>query len=357
MNNKLLSTNQVCKKYNISTSYLHNLKKEGLLFFPTNYTQQCLWDSKTLNQLSKILNKEKNKLIQSPLNYIGGKYKLLPQILPLFPKKINLFVDLFCGGCNVSINVDTNNIICNDNLSYLIDLYKMFQSYSKEYIIKYIEERIEHFNLSLTNKEGYLKLREIYNEEKNPLDLFVLTAYSFNHQIRFNNSHKFNNPFGKNRSCFNEHMKTNLINFLDKICTKNITFTSTNFNKFDISTLSGNDFVYCDPPYLITTGTYNDGKRGFTGWNESQEIALLQLLDKLNSKSVLFALSNVIKHKGKINTILEKWIESNNYYVSFLTKNYSNSNYHTIDRNTNSTTEVLITNYIPQAIQNNKQLV
>lgn len=44
-------------------------------------------------------------MIKSPLNYIGGKYKLLPQILPLFPEQINTFVDLFAGGLDVSINV------------------------------------------------------------------------------------------------------------------------------------------------------------------------------------------------------------------------------------------------------------
>ena len=27
----------------------------------------------------------KEELIKSPLNYTGGKFKLLPQILPLFP--------------------------------------------------------------------------------------------------------------------------------------------------------------------------------------------------------------------------------------------------------------------------------
>jgi len=31
----------------------------------------------------------KNNWIKSPLNYIGGKYKILNQILPLFPKQIN----------------------------------------------------------------------------------------------------------------------------------------------------------------------------------------------------------------------------------------------------------------------------
>jgi site-specific DNA-adenine methylase len=33
--------------------------------------------------------------LKSPLNYIGGKQKILAQILPLFPAQINQFVDLF----------------------------------------------------------------------------------------------------------------------------------------------------------------------------------------------------------------------------------------------------------------------
>ena len=51
-----------------------------------------------------------NKLIKSPLNYTGGKYKLLPQLLPIIlpPHKneINTFVDLFTGGGNVVANVN-----------------------------------------------------------------------------------------------------------------------------------------------------------------------------------------------------------------------------------------------------------
>ena len=287
------------------------------------------------------------------MNYIGGKYKLLPQLLPLFPDKINTFVDLFCGGCNVGINVPAKKIIFNDNLSYLIELYKKFCSLSKEEILNHIDNRINQFNLSLTNKDGYLELRKLYNSEKNPLDLFVLVAYSFNHQIRFNNSHEFNNPFGKERSCFNEHMKNNLLDFLNALNKNSVDFTSFNFDEFDFSMLSSNDFVYCDPPYLITTGTYNDGKRGFTGWNEAEEEKLLNILDDLDKRNICFALSNVIEHKGKENLILKDWITRNNYYVSYLAKNYSNSNYHTIDRNPNATIEVLVTNYVPQISQEN----
>ena len=36
-----------------------------------------------------------NKYIKSPLNYTGGKFKLLSQIVPLLPQNINTFVDLF----------------------------------------------------------------------------------------------------------------------------------------------------------------------------------------------------------------------------------------------------------------------
>lgn len=103
---------------------------------------------------------------------------MLSQLLPLFPKNINTFVDLFCGGCNVGINIDAQSIVFNDNLSYLIDLYHEFQTHAPDYIFTHIENQIAIFNLSLTNEEGYKKIRELYNTERNPLDLFVLTAYS-----------------------------------------------------------------------------------------------------------------------------------------------------------------------------------
>ena len=283
----------------------------------------------------------------SPMNYIGGKYKLLPQIIPLFPKKIRTFVDLFCGGCNVGINVRAQKVVFNDNLSYLIDLYKTFNTLDINEILSHIESRIVQYNLSKTNEDGYKELRKLYNKERNPLDLFVLVAFSFNHQIRFNNSHEFNNPFGRERSSFNPKMKSNLYTFLKVLQNKSSEFVCFNFDKFDFSVYTDEDFVYCDPPYLITTGTYNDGKRGFTGWNDNEEIKLLNILSQLNDKNIKFGLSNVLTHKGKQNDILVEWVECNNFYVTHLNKNYSNSNYHTSDRNSQNTDEVLITNYKP----------
>ena len=69
------------------------------------------------------------EVIKSPLNFTGGKYKLLPQLLPLFPQDISTFVDLFCGGCNVAVNFSAKKIICNDIDSNLISFYIIFQKY------------------------------------------------------------------------------------------------------------------------------------------------------------------------------------------------------------------------------------
>lgn len=285
------------------------------------------------------------------MNYIGGKYKLLPQILPLFPKRIRTFIDLFCGGANVGMNVKSKKVVFNDNLSYLIDLYRAFQTIPKAEILQHIENRISDLALSMTNEEGYLALRNLYNNQRNPLDLFVLTAYSFNHQIRFNNSHLFNNPFGRDRSSFNNRMRNNLIDFLDKLAVSDVSFSCGNFDGFDLSELTEEDFLYCDPPYLITTGTYNDGKRGFSGWNEGEERKLLSLLKTVDENGLRFALSNVLIHKGKTNDILIEWVNENKYNVFHLNKDYSNSSYHTIDRGKTASDEVLITNYEPEISQ------
>ncbi len=285
------------------------------------------------------------KKIKSPLNYTGGKTRLLDKILPFFPENINNFVDLFAGGFNVGINISANKIYCNDNLTYVIDMFKEFRNKDFNFIISYINEKINEFQLSLTNENGYKNFREYYNINQKSLDLFILIAYSFNHQIRFNNNLKYNNPFGKNRSQFNERMKNNLQLFIEKLKEEDISFSSSCFMDYDYSFLKDNDFVYCDPPYLITTGSYNDGKRGFKGWGIKEEKALLSILDNLNDRKIKFALSNVLIHKGKKNEILNDWINQNNYNINNINFNYANSNYQTLNRDKASTQEVLITNY------------
>ena len=280
--------------------------------------------------------------IKSPLNYTGGKYKLLPQIISSFPSECDTFVDLFTGGLNVGINVNAKTIYANDKISYLVELYRVFQNTNTEELITNIKNIIDEYKLSKTNVDGYNHLREDYNNSKDSLKFFVLTCYSFNHQIRFNNSFKFNTSFGKERSSYNNSIEKNLREFCEALQRKKIVLTNTDFREFDFSILKAGDIVYCDPPYLITTGSYNDGKRGFGDWKQEEDDALLELLDKLNERGIKFALSNVFYHKGEANEKLIEW--SKKYIVTYLDKTYSNCNYHIKERDT-KTVEVLVTNY------------
>lgn len=282
------------------------------------------------------------KYIKSPLNYTGGKYKLLDSLFEIFPNDINTFVDLFAGGFNVGINVSAKTIICNDQISYLIELYKYLKLTAIEDVIKEIKDRINEFQLTKQNAEGYNLLRDRYNSNKNIVDFFVLTFYAFNHQIRFNNSQKFNTPFGKERSSYNESIEKNLVLFCDALKKKNIVFYNDDFLKVDLKQLGKNDLVYCDPPYLISTGSYNDGKRGFKDWTELEERQLLNLLDILNEQNVKFALSNVLYHKDRCNDLLIEW--SKKYQIYYLDKSYSNCSYHFKEKNA-KTVEVVITNF------------
>lgn len=282
-----------------------------------------------------------NNYIKSPLNYTGGKYKLLPQIEPLFPNEINTFVDLFAGGYNVGINVNANKIVANDINTYVIELLSTFKAESTESILKHIKDRIAEYGLSKTNREAFNKLREDYNTKQNPLDLYTLVCYSFNYQFRFNNNMKYNNPFGKNRSHFSASLEKKLVSFAGAIDEQDVWFTSKDFRDVRLNSLNRNDFVYCDPPYLITTGSYNDGNRGFKDWTEKEEKDLLNLLDELNYKGVKFGLSNVFEHKGKKNNILIQW--SKKYSVRHLNMNYNNCNYQT-NKNIGSD-EVYVCNY------------
>lgn len=283
----------------------------------------------------------KKQCVKSPLNYTGGKTKLLPQILPLFPDKVGTFVDLFCGGCNVGANVNANKVIYNDYMSQIIELFKNWKDTNLEDTIQYIETQIEKFNLTKQNQEGFLELRKQYNEYRDIRDLFVLVAYAFNHQIRFNSKGEYNMPFGKDRSEYNKNMKTNLINFITRIQEQDSTFLNKSFDELNIEEFTKDTFVYADPPYLITVASYNENG----GWNEQMEYKLLEYLDKCSENGIKFALSNVLKMNDKSNDILKKWAQEKGYNIHHLNYTYGNCNYHKLDKTVGLTDEVLITNY------------
>lgn len=287
----------------------------------------------------KAATKEVSQYIKSPLRYIGGKYRILDQIFKRFPNNIDTFVDLFAGGLNVSVNINANKYICNDVMWELAELYNYLADNSVAWLLNQIEQTCRMFSLSRENGDGYYELRKSYNAFPNPIKFFCLICFSFNHQIRFNKDHEFNTSFGRNKSSwYRKGVKEDFISFCNRLHTMNAEFTDIDFRDLDLSNLGENDLVYCDPPYIISDATY--GKE--VPWSLEDEKALLNFLDELSDKGVMFALSNVLWHKDFKNNELIKW--SKDYIVFPIDINYSNCNYHRKDKNSDSM-EVLITNF------------
>ena len=300
------------------------------------------------------------RFIESPLNYIGGKGRIIKDLLDAFPSEIDTFVDLFAGGCTVGVNAPCRRVIFNDSDARLVSLLRQMRRSDKDEFIADIKRVIADYGLSRSdeygyayygadssrglgsvNKEAYARLRADFNrlsldEHMRAVMLYVLIIYGFNNQIRFNDDGAFNLPVGKRD--FNLRMQEKLSIFIDRIKELDALFLDSDFRTVDIPSGS---FVYADPPYLVTTATYNERH----GWTESDETSLHELLENLTERGIKFALSNTLRSRGKENTFLISWLERHpEYRVIHVERNYSNSNYHIKDRGAESD-EVIILNY------------
>jgi DNA adenine methylase/adenine-specific DNA-methyltransferase len=307
-------------------------------------------------------------IIKTPLNYTGNKSRILDQFLPLFPKKINRFVDLCCGGATVGLNaVDmANEVVCLDINKDVINLLQTLSLFPENSIITKIEAIIKEFKLSDTyhngyekykkyidgnnglknyNKNGYMKLRDYFN--KSNLDpyarafhFFVMLSYCFNNDIRFNSAGKFNMPIGK--TDFNGSIRDKLTSFKRGMQNKNIKFYLADFAIVKEFELGKDDFVYVDPPYLITNAVYNENY----GWGERQEKKLLETLYGLHKTGVKFALSNVLSKEGRTNTLLDAWIKENGFKVVDINYHYRSASYNKKNRKAGER-EIVVLNYEP----------
>lgn len=274
-------------------------------------------------------------MIISPLVYQGSKRRLLKQIIPYLPNNINTFYDLFCGSCSVGINANAKSYVFNDIDKNIIGIHTSLKETDLQECLNHIDNRIKQFNLTKTNKEGYINFRTYFNSNlytnlnTKYLDLYILHCYSFSNLLEFNQL-VFHSSFGK--SSFTECRKSNLITYKNKLSSIDCIFNSNSFSEY--IEFEKDDFVYLDPPYLITSAEYNKI------WNKDKEIEFLNYLEFLNKNNVNFMLSNVVTYKDKTNDLLLDFIKSNNFNVYNMNINYN------VGRNSvNNVGEILLTNY------------
>ena len=299
-----------------------------------------------------------HKAYRSPLFYVGDKYKLYPKICEYFPKMINCFIEPFTGGGSVFLNIKANEYILNDidtnvinihrylieqsenpkaffaNVYKVIQWYNLSHSYIKDIVPQKLKDEWVKTYYAKFNKQGFDKLKEDYNlsNEKKVLHLYLLLIYGFNRMLRFNSKGEYNLPVGN--VDFNKNTEIALNDYFRLTKQRKIQFYNLDFIEFfKRIEFKADDFVYLDPPYLITFSEYNKL------WNEKTEKRLLSFLEWLDIQNVKFAVSNVSHYKGKINQQFLEWSSQHNSFD--IKSNYIS--YH--DNSNKEFKEVLITNY------------
>lgn len=284
-----------------------------------SYKKYQNWKSKKFNEhfeyLFFIEKKSQSEVVyESPLNYTGSKAKIIKEIKSQAPTEFDKMVDVFGGGFNVGINIDANTVIYND-INYLVEeIIRSFKENDTYKYIQYMKKMIKKFNLDKGNKEAYIEARQHYNSlpknKRDPRLLFTIILYGFQQQIRFNSKYEFNNPVGVR--WFNDKILEKMISFSRKIQENEYIFKSEDYINM-CKYIDEGTFVYMDPPYKLTTGAYNDGKRGFNGWDDNLEKQMCEFADRLTFQNIPFMLSYVLEHKGQRNLELEAWISNRGY--------------------------------------------
>lgn len=198
--------------------------------------------------------------MRPPLKWAGGKRWLVPHLRPLWTTHSERrLVEPFAGGLAVTLGLRPERALCNDINPHLVNFFKQAQ-----------------IGLAMTipmrNDAGhYYQQREAFNEliksgeASSPIGaqlFYYLNRTGFNGLCRFNRSGMFNVPFG---SYAKIAYATDFLDYAPVL--QNWEFQNVDFGQLAVT---GDDFVYADPPYDVEFTTYAKG--GFS-WSDQERLA------------------------------------------------------------------------------------
>ncbi len=225
------------------------------------------------------------------LKWVGGKQKLLPQLLPHFPKEYNRYIEPFLGGGAVFFALDFDGeCILNDLNSELIRAYASIRRSPH-----LVAEALDMWEKCYS--EGfYYSLRGTALSEDVPSALSARLIYlnktCFNGLYRVNKQGMFNVPFGKRKTCpqlYEKHENGPFWPQSTKL--QQATLWNLSFEKVLESAGEG-DFVYCDPPYEPVSKTSKFNRYQAGGFLQGQQILLRWMCLKAAARGAKVLISN-----------------------------------------------------------------
>ena len=245
------------------------------------------WHFISALNLAKLLSKDMNKPF---LKWAGGKYKVLPHILPLIGDATQ-YIEPFSGSLSVALNVNSQVCVLNDNNKDLIELYKCVISGGDSFI-----DECESYFVNGNSEEVFYQNRELFNASTDATlrsALFVyLNRHSFNGLTRYNRKGQYNVPFGRYKT--NYFPRSEMQQFREVMKNKMLfRMTALDFEDAALyQNVTDKTVVYCDPPYIPLSQTANFTDYSADGFNDNDQVRLKNLALKLKERGARVIISN-----------------------------------------------------------------
>jgi len=226
------------------------------------------------------------------VKWAGGKTQLIEQLAPLFPKKIERYIEPFVGSGAIFFYIiqkfKPKEILLADINEELINTYKVIKEDSERLIVE-LKQHSEYHKVE--GKKYYLTIRATDPNTLPDLEraarFIYLNKTCFNGLYRVNSSGKFNVPMGayKNPDIIQKDRIRKVA-----ILLKNVNLKVMSFEKV-VSLAKKGDFIYLDPPY------YPLKKSSFTSYDknaflEEEQNLLKEVFLKLHKKGCMVMQSN-----------------------------------------------------------------
>lgn len=204
------------------------------------------------------------------LKWAGGKYTLVDTINHLLPPGEKL-IEPFVGAGSVFLNSNYEKYLLNDINADLINLYQWVKRRPKTFI----EDAAYYFTAQTNQADAFYALRQEFNQSRDTYERSLLFLYlnrhGYNGLCRYNNSGKFNVPFGKYKKPY--FPQAELEFFAEKA--KKATFTCQPFQNSFRRARKG-QVIYCDPPYLPLSPTASFTNYASGGFSLDEQAILAQ---------------------------------------------------------------------------------
>ena len=225
------------------------------------------------------------------VKWVGGKRQLLPQILPLIPKRMSAYCEPFLGGGAVLFALQPRRALVNDLNQDLITVYRVIKENA--------DALIEHLSRHENTPEYFYRIRDLDRDKEayaamsdveKASRLLYLNKTCYNGLFRVNASGAFNSPYGHYRrpNIVNEQTIRGVSRYFNSC---DITFFSEDFAAV-LDRVPRGGFVYLDPPYdpVSDTASFTGYNRG--GFGREEQVRLKACCDALTARGVRFLPSN-----------------------------------------------------------------